>query len=318
MGTRSWASMLTVKAFTEMLAQKHEEELEPFFPLMAAEEPEAHLHPNAQKTLYGQLSTSKGQVIVSTHSPYLASMVDIRNVRSLANKGGQIKANAFSFPLDSEDLNTLHRDVMRLRGEVLFSKAVILFEGVTEEQIIPAMFQRFFDKSAFSCGVNCISVSGKNYSPFIKMACSLGIPVYVVSDNDGDTKKTVDRQIENVRQDTGLNLDDDIFSISYLSQGNDIEEEMLSTLGLRNEIIEALVLTETKGSDNECYCQAKQRQISALDDQQLLKKMRGAKASYAGFLADVICRNPHKKEKEALVPDAVKAAFLKIEEWTSL
>ena len=31
MGTRSWASMLTVKAFTELLARNHEEEAEPFF-----------------------------------------------------------------------------------------------------------------------------------------------------------------------------------------------------------------------------------------------------------------------------------------------
>ena len=52
MGTRSWASMLTVKAFTELLVSKHEQEMEPLFPIMAAEEPEAHLHPNAQRTLY--------------------------------------------------------------------------------------------------------------------------------------------------------------------------------------------------------------------------------------------------------------------------
>ncbi len=56
MGTRSWASMLTVKAFTELSAKKHEEEEEPFFPIIAAEEPEAHLHPNAQRTLYQQLN----------------------------------------------------------------------------------------------------------------------------------------------------------------------------------------------------------------------------------------------------------------------
>ncbi|HDR2338172.1 TPA: AAA family ATPase, partial [Enterobacter roggenkampii] len=72
MGTRSWASMLTVKAFTELLAKNHEEEAEPFFPVMAAEEPEAHLHPNAQRTLYRQLVDVPGQVIISTHSPYIA------------------------------------------------------------------------------------------------------------------------------------------------------------------------------------------------------------------------------------------------------
>ena len=49
MGTRSWASMLTVKSFLDMTAEKHISEAEPFLPILAAEEPEAHLHPNAQK-----------------------------------------------------------------------------------------------------------------------------------------------------------------------------------------------------------------------------------------------------------------------------
>lgn len=61
MGTRSWASLLTVKAFSELLSQNHKAEAEPFFPIMAAEEPEAHLHPNAQRTLFEQLQESTGQ-----------------------------------------------------------------------------------------------------------------------------------------------------------------------------------------------------------------------------------------------------------------
>jgi len=76
MGTRSWASMLTVKAFIDILEKKHVEEEECFFPLIAAEEPEAHLHPNAQRTLYKQLTDIKGQTIISSHSPYLAALAN--------------------------------------------------------------------------------------------------------------------------------------------------------------------------------------------------------------------------------------------------
>jgi putative ATP-dependent endonuclease of OLD family len=36
MGTRSWASMLTVMAFTDLTAEKHKNEVEPFFPILAA------------------------------------------------------------------------------------------------------------------------------------------------------------------------------------------------------------------------------------------------------------------------------------------
>ena len=83
MGTRSWASMLTVKAFTELLVSKHEQEMEPLFPIMAAEEPEAHLHPNAQRTLYKQLINSHGQVIISSHSPYIAGLAEVNEIRYL-------------------------------------------------------------------------------------------------------------------------------------------------------------------------------------------------------------------------------------------
>jgi putative ATP-dependent endonuclease of OLD family len=49
MGTRSWASMLTIKSFIEILSNRHTTESKSLFPILTAEEPEAHLHPNAQK-----------------------------------------------------------------------------------------------------------------------------------------------------------------------------------------------------------------------------------------------------------------------------
>ncbi|MDO9096890.1 MAG: AAA family ATPase, partial [Candidatus Methanoperedens sp.] len=121
MGTRSWASMLTVKAFTDLMAAKHEKEAEPFFPMLAAEEPEAHLHPNAQKTLYQQLIESKGQVIVSTHSPYLAAMANQSELRYLRKSSDDISARCLSPNLEKEDSRRLQREVIHSRGEILFS-----------------------------------------------------------------------------------------------------------------------------------------------------------------------------------------------------
>jgi putative ATP-dependent endonuclease of OLD family len=321
MGTRSWASMLTVKAFIALMAKKHQQEVEPFFPIIAAEEPEAHLHPNAQRTLYQQLADVQGQVIVSTHSPYLAAMADITTLRVLVGgeRGGDcgVTVKALTASLNAEELKMLHREVMRFRGEVLFARAIILFEGVTEEQIVPAMFEHYFGFSAFSRGINCISVGGKNYAPFIKLACSLGIPVFIVSDNDGNTKRSIESQVNNIKNATGLSLADDIFAISYLNDGNDMEAELLLSLGLKAELIEALVLSQIKGSANVDYRQAKQRELTELTDDDLLVKMKGFKASYAGFLANVITRNPQNRSKIALVPAAFQEAFIQVERWLS-
>jgi putative ATP-dependent endonuclease of OLD family len=316
MGTRSWASMLTVKAFIENYAKKHKEEEEPFFPIIAAEEPEAHLHPNAQRTLYQQLSASKGQVIVSTHSPFLAAMVNLPDLRSLVKLNGTVIVKQLSNDFNIEDLQALQREVMRFRGELLFSNAIILVEGVTEEQFVPAMFEHYFGFSAFSKGVNCISVAGQNYAPFIKMACSFGVPICVVSDNDNGTKKNVDSQISNIKEKPGLELNSDEFQIYFLKEGNDIEAELVWELDITEELIEALALLKTKGSGNQQHLEAIKKDLDSNEDA-LLKTLRCKKASYAGFLADVICRNPLERNKGDLVPNAFKSAFDQIEDWIS-
>lgn len=315
MGTRSWASMLTVKAFTELMAKTHDDEKEPFFPIIAAEEPEAHLHPNAQRTLFEQLQSSSGQVIISTHSPYVIGISNLQNLRGLVRLSGKVVATELISGLDAEETNMLHREVMRFRGELLFSKAIILFEGVTEEQLIPAMFSVFFKRSAFASGVNCISVGGKNYAPFVKMALSFGIPVCIVSDNDGDTEKEIKSQIKKIIDEKKLTLSDNNFSLNFLNSGHDIEAELVHVQGIRDEIVEALVKAETKGSENPKYIAAKTAEIQKLNNDQLVELMRSAKASYAGFLAEVIATNKKSKPIEVMIPKAVIDSFNKLKEW---
>ncbi len=318
MGTRSWASMLTVKAFTDLMAAKHKKEAKPFFPILAAEEPEAHLHPNAQKTLYSQLAESKGQVIVSTHSPYLAAMADVTRVRSLRKESTGIVANKLSYTISDEDKKILAREITIKRGEILFSRALLLCEGITEEQVLPAMFEVYIGKSLYDIGISCISVGGKNYSPFVKLACSLGIPTFIVSDNDGSTKEEVEAQLRRLKKDTELALESDIFGVSYLSSNNDFEAELLLQTKLRAEIISALVSSETNGSENHRYRAAKLNEITTLSDQDILLKMRGSKASYAGFLADVLRENPNNRTANALLPSAVIDAFNAVKGWLSI
>lgn len=55
------------------------------------------------------------------------------------------------------------------------------------------------------------------------------------------------------------------------------------------------------------------RDIMELTDDELLKRMRSSKASYAGFLADVISRNPNKKTGAQIIPQAVIGAFNQLE-----
>jgi putative ATP-dependent endonuclease of OLD family len=245
MGTRSWASMLTVKSFIDLMIEKHDNESEPYFPILAAEEPEAHLHPNAQRTLYQQLSQSRGQLILSTHSPYLAAMAKPHELRSLTKTGGNIVARQLSlFDEKSEDFRRLQREVIHSRGEIFFSRALVLCEGETEAQALPILFKRYFDREAFELGVNFVGVngSGKLYMPFLSFAKDFSIPVFIFSDGEEKTIKELTKYYKSVFGETDIANCPNI----TILDGQDFEGYLISS-GYINAIEDAI--KEVDGED---------------------------------------------------------------------
>lgn len=319
MGTRSWASMLAVKAFTELMAEHHKSEAEPFHPILAAEEPEAHLHPNAQRFLFQQMQSVHGQTIVSTHSPFLAAMCELPNLRCLSTRGGHTVCFQLMDGLAPSELKTLHREVMRHKGETLFAKALILFEGQTEEQLVPDMFEVWFGDSAFAKGVSMVAVNGRNYGPYVKLAGSLGIPIAIISDNDTkngvSTKTIVEGQLTKMEAETPLKRSADWFAIQYLSDPNDFEAEIIHAMGLLEEVKEAFLRIAKEVSTHRDYLAAKKSELDKMTADQLLEKMRSVKTGYSSILGDVIAENKFGRTREELVPTALQEAFKKVESW---
>lgn len=244
MGTRSWASMLTVKSFIDLQVEKHREESEPFFPIIAAEEPEAHLHPNAQRTIYHQLAQTRGQVILSTHSPYLAAMAEPNELRSLTKRNGAVIVGGLDSAIDSESLRRLRREVIHSRGEIFFSKAIVLCEGETEEQALPLLFRKYFENESFQLGVNFVSVSGsgKKYLPFFRFAQNFSIPVFVFSDGEEKTRKELKKNFELVFGTT------DIDNSAHITILDDTDfEGYLVKEGYRNVLEDAI--KEVEGAE---------------------------------------------------------------------
>ena len=247
MGTRSWASMLTVKAFTELLAKNHEEEAEPFFPIMAAEEPEAHLHPNAQRTLYRQLIDVPGQVIISTHSPYIAGLAELHEIKYLNKPESSVQVYQLRTEFEDDDLRKLKREVVHSRGELLFSKAIVLSEGETEEQALPELFESYTGKHPFSLGINFVGVngSGAKYRPFLILAKDLNIPVFIFSDGEAQTVKELKKNYEKVFGATDIDkapnitiLDGTDFEGYLLSQGyQDLIEKTIQQVAGNDDAI---------------------------------------------------------------------------------
>ncbi len=287
MGTRSWSSLLTLKAFISFLNNNAEKDESPFFPILAIEEPEAHLHPNAQKKLYGQINDIVGQKIISTHSPYIAAAADLKQIRNFYKDDtvhcGKIKTEQ----LTAEDIRKINRQVINTRGEIFFSKLLVFFEGETEEQALPVFAQSYFGKSPVEMGIDFVGVSGAgNYLTFLRFAESLNIPWIIISDNDkeGKIKESVKKQFDNSQS---INNESDC--LLFLNDGNDFEKQLICD-GFNEEIKKAILSLKTY--NNEHHEKVKKpkdvTKIDSYDDEKLYEVITGDKTQFGPLIAEEI------------------------------
>lgn len=224
MGTRSLASLLVFRAFMSWryaLAEKGGDETHS---LLALEEPESHLHPQAQRSLFAQIKSIPGQRIVSTHSPYFAGQAKLGELRLFTKHGGVTHAKRLDLTvLNADDIRKLERTVIASRGDLLFARALILFEGETEEQAFPLWAQAYWGSTVHELGFNFVGVGGTDYFPFIWLAQSFGIPWYVFSDGE-------DKPVDKLKADAKRAGIDDITTrdnIVVIPKKHDLEAYLL-------------------------------------------------------------------------------------------
>ena len=199
MGTRSLAALLTFRAYTTW--KQKNAEVGTIHPMLALEEPEAHLHPQAQRSLFKQIEDIPGQRIVSTHSPYIASQADISSFRHFRKVGADtVVTQLDTTSLTEEDIRKIDRMVMNTRGDLLYSRAVVLFEGDTEEQALPFFAEQYWNRHINSLGISFIAVDGSgNYLPFLRLVSSFQIPWYIFSDAEIKAVEAVKVALKNIQ-----------------------------------------------------------------------------------------------------------------------
>lgn len=300
MGTRSWSSLLILKAFILQNMNIADNSQVAYYPIIAIEEPESHLHPNAQKKLYSQINDFPGQKIISTHSSYIASSAKLNEIRSLCKNFTKISVGKFiESDFTKEEIRKIYRQVINTRGELFFSRLVILFEGETEEQALPIVIERHFSKTHIELGVDFIGVGGSgNYLPFIRFFEAFNIPYLIFSDNEQEANDTVKNQISKSKS-------NDLSNVIFLNEGNDFEKELCNE-GHIDEVKKAyfgLVLSECS---NQHHRDAKQLQLNQINDEDFYDIIITLKTQFAPLIGYEL----YKSEKE--LPEKIVELFEKV------
>lgn len=154
------------------------------------EELEAHLHPQAQMQVIEALQEQKEiQLILTTHSPNLASKVKLGNLIICKDDKTFPLGSAYT-NLNPSDYKFLERFLDTTKSNLFFAKGVLLVEGWAEELLLPALAKKVgFDLT--KRGVSVVNVASTAFLRYSKIFvrklpsdAKIPVPVAIITDLD--------------------------------------------------------------------------------------------------------------------------------------
>lgn len=182
------------------------------------EEPEAHLHPQLQNTLFNHfksLGTEKIQVFLTSHSPTITAKTDLDSVSVLHYYGRTLKCIPIKkCPLKDKDKKYLQRFLDVTKSQLFFSKGVILIEGISEALLLPIFAEMMgegydLDKN----GIEIVNVGGVSFEPFAKLFNSekeeerLNVKCSILTDTETLEGEPFLPRVDNIKSLRGSNLE---------------------------------------------------------------------------------------------------------------
>jgi len=266
--------------------------------ILIVEEPEAHLHPLAQRWLaqhMRQLAEDGLQIILTTHSP---AFLSIEGLDGLVLVSKDADGASHTLQLDAASLTVRAVSLGAPPSKVnqatiipfyaaaateeilsgLFANAIVLVEGPTEALSLPVYFGKV-NLDILREGIAIIPVHGKgNLAKWYRFFSAYGVPTYVIFDNDAKNDQDVIKRTE-----------------------------VLEAMGVDESEIGALISTEDWivedrfaifGKDFETTFRALLPQYYALEEEAKQGGLQGAKPLIARYVATRI--ELGEEEQEAL------------------
>jgi putative ATP-dependent endonuclease of OLD family len=162
--------------------------------LLLIEEPEAHLHTQRQlrvmRSLQEQAKEKGIQIIVTTHSPNLASAIELDNI-VMIHTGRAFSMAEGQTELEPSDYRFLERFLDVTKANLFFAHGVVIVEGDAENILLPAL-AKLVGRDFTEHGVSVVNVGGVGLRRYARIFqrkdgekdAQLNIPVACITDMD--------------------------------------------------------------------------------------------------------------------------------------
>ncbi len=216
-------------------------------PIVILEDVEGRFHPSVLLSFWSVIESLPVQKIVTTNSCDLLTSVPLSCIRRLCReyydtRSYQINENHFN----ADDLRRIAFHIRINRPIALFARLWVLVEGETEMWLIPEI-AAIMGYSLSCAGIRLVEFAQCGLAPLLKLARSLGITAFVITDGDEAGR----RYAQTVRLFTKSRIEDRLLilpalDIEHYLYANGYEKVFLECAGAAGQYHNKKQLTSSK------------------------------------------------------------------------